>query len=177
MSGNALRRLNRVALVEEVGEVARELCERAMAGGHMSPALLDETTRLALRAELVQTAAMVTAWVAACDETAGVTRHDRPSGVEMITAERQRQIDTEGWTPEHDAAHWDDDLAMAAVCYATPPSRRPVSVQQETMRPEGWPWDLRRWKPSPDRVRELVKAGALIAAEIDRLAADGEAQA
>ena len=33
-----------------------------------------------------------------------------------------------------------------------------------------WPWDLEWFKPSPyDRIRELVKAGALIAAEIDRL--------
>jgi hypothetical protein len=33
------------------------------------------------------------------------------------------------------------------------------------------PWGESWWKPTPeDRVRELVKAGALIAAEIDRLA-------
>lgn len=33
-----------------------------------------------------------------------------------------------------------------------------------------WPWEARFWKPCPDdRARELVKAGALIAAEIDRL--------
>lgn len=33
-----------------------------------------------------------------------------------------------------------------------------------------WPWDKSWWKPTPDdRIRELIKAGALIAAEIDRL--------
>jgi hypothetical protein len=33
-----------------------------------------------------------------------------------------------------------------------------------------WPWDKGWWKPTPDnRIRELEKAGALIAAEIDRL--------
>jgi hypothetical protein len=32
-----------------------------------------------------------------------------------------------------------------------------------------WPWDQDWWKPSPDPIRNLVKAGALIAAEIDRL--------
>jgi len=31
-----------------------------------------------------------------------------------------------------------------------------------------WPWGKEWWKPS-DRRRDLVKAGALIAAEIDRL--------
>lgn len=36
--------------------------------------------------------------------------------------------------------------------------------------PELWPWDVRWWKPSPDPERNLVKAGALIAAELDRLA-------
>lgn len=41
--------------------------------------------------------------------------------------------------------------------------------------PPDWPWDLKRhWKPTPgDPVRQLVKAGALIAAEIDRRLADG----
>jgi hypothetical protein len=33
-----------------------------------------------------------------------------------------------------------------------------------------WPFFTRPWKPTPDnRIRELEKAGALIAAEIDRL--------
>jgi hypothetical protein len=36
--------------------------------------------------------------------------------------------------------------------------------------PCGWPWDAEWFRPVPkDRIRELVKAGALIAAEIDRL--------
>ena len=33
-----------------------------------------------------------------------------------------------------------------------------------------WPWPPEFWKPSDDPVRNLVKAGALIAAEIDRQA-------
>jgi hypothetical protein len=33
-----------------------------------------------------------------------------------------------------------------------------------------WPWDRAWWKPSPNnRIRDMEKAGALIAAEIDRL--------
>ena len=36
--------------------------------------------------------------------------------------------------------------------------------------PPTWPWDESWFKPTPDdRIRELVKAGALILAEIDRL--------
>ncbi len=42
------------------------------------------------------------------------------TGIELITAERKRQIEKEGWTPEHDAEHTDGSLALAAVCYAAP---------------------------------------------------------
>jgi hypothetical protein len=35
--------------------------------------------------------------------------------------------------------------------------------------PLAWPWAEKWWKPSEDQVRNLVKAGALIAAEIDRI--------
>lgn len=95
----------------------------------------------------------------------------QPSGATLIAAERQRQIDAEGWTPEHDAEHDSDDLACAAVCYATPPHLRPLSGEAPGG-PARWPWERRFWKPTPDdRVRELVKAGALVAAEIDRLQA------
>jgi hypothetical protein len=91
------------------------------------------------------------------------------NGAEMIAAERQRQINAEGWTPEHDAHHRDEELATAAACYARRPSDRPLLGGLLRLPPE-WPWGAESWKPSPDdRVRELVKAGALIAAEIDRL--------
>ena len=82
------------------------------------------------------------------------------TGVDLIADERRRQVDEEGYTAEHDAEHT-DDLALAAVSYAMPWRIRGY-------RPVLWPWDWRFWKPTPDdRVRELVKAGALIAAAID----------
>lgn len=87
------------------------------------------------------------------------------TGAELIAAERQRQIDVEGWTLEHDAEHFGEDLVWAAVTYATPPHKR-----TNFRTPPTWPWEPHFWKPTPDdRMRELVKAGALIAAEIDRL--------
>jgi len=86
-------------------------------------------------------------------------------GVSLIAAERQRQIDVEGYTVEHDAQH-PEQMARAAASYATPAADR----RMEYGVPELWPWTPDFWKPTPDdRVRELVKAGALIAAEIDRL--------
>lgn len=89
------------------------------------------------------------------------------TGIELIAQERERQISKEGWTPEHDATHTNEALAMAAACYAQPAWARVLSAIGST--PVRWPWNSDWWKPGPDRVRELVKAGALIAAEIDRL--------
>lgn len=85
-------------------------------------------------------------------------------GAELIAAERQRQVSEEGWTPDHDATHTAGELAMAAACYAWygTGGGRPVAR---------WPWDERWWKPEGGPVRNLVKAGALIAAELDRLLA------
>jgi hypothetical protein len=85
-------------------------------------------------------------------------------GVALIAAERRRQIEAEGWTPEHDDEHGDGELAAAAACYAGPA----WSLLREHEPPLMWPWDEKWWKPG-DRIRELTKAGALIAAEIDRL--------
>jgi len=89
------------------------------------------------------------------------------NGVELIAAERARQIAMEGWTPEHDDNHDNAELADAARCYI-----RQSSCPEKFTRGQSpfiWPWEACWWKPSPDPVRNLVKAGALIAAEIDRL--------
>jgi len=87
-------------------------------------------------------------------------------GVALIAAERLRQISEEGWTPEHDDHHDDSELVMAAEAYLWA-SRFPVDADHVPM-PTFWPWDVSWWKPSPDPTRNLVRAGALIAAEIDR---------
>lgn len=98
------------------------------------------------------------------------------TGIELIAEERTRQIEKEGWTPDHDSEHRNGELALAAVGYALPDaddgegSTRYGSFSDGM--PRFWPWNKQWWKPSPaNRVRELVKAGALIAAEIDRLQA------
>lgn len=86
------------------------------------------------------------------------------TGIELIAAERQRQITDEGWTAEHDDQWPYGTLAEAAACYAS------KQRTADGFSPDGWPWDEEWWKPTPlDRIRELTKAGALIAAEIDRL--------
>lgn len=96
------------------------------------------------------------------------------TGIELIAEERARQISVEGWTPEHDDKHDSGELAAAASCYARAGQFasvwRPVgAVLCLDNAADFWPWSLDWWKPSTDPVRNLVKAGALIAAEIDRL--------
>lgn len=92
------------------------------------------------------------------------------SGAELIARERARQISAEGWTPEHDDAHKDGELIAAAVSYAMPQKARDIRLNFATSLFEAfWPWDMKWWKPSDDHIRNLTKAGALIAAEIDRL--------
>ncbi len=86
-------------------------------------------------------------------------------GTELIAQERQRQIDVEGFTPEQDKKYLNGELVQAAACYAVngdydyPPDKEDYS----------WPFSAQWWKPSTDRIKNLVRAGALIAAEIDRL--------
>ena len=82
------------------------------------------------------------------------------NGADLIKQERERQIYGEGWTKEHDDKHVNNELALAAACYAVP----------DVFSQGYWPptWDL-NWYKSTTRIRDLVKAGALIAAEIDRL--------
>jgi hypothetical protein len=87
------------------------------------------------------------------------------TGIELIAAERKRQIDEEGWTAEGDDKLDHDELANAAVCYAVPEDQRDWYLLDRF-----WLFGEESYKPTPDnRIRELTKAGALIAAEIDRL--------
>jgi hypothetical protein len=93
---------------------------------------------------------------------------ERSKAAQDVLAERQRQITQEGWTPAHDDEHDQGELAMAAACYALPEEEREMHEHPEQDFPFGWPWPGHWWKPG-ERRRDLVKAGALILAEIERL--------
>jgi len=94
------------------------------------------------------------------------------TGVELIAEERKRQIEQEGWTSEHDSEHKDGELANAGAYYAMTDDMI-SNIDSEwgnDMHLHIWPFDLKWLKRTPnDRIKELQKAGALIAAEIDRL--------
>ena len=90
-------------------------------------------------------------------------------GARLIAAERQRQVEKEGWTPEHDDMHDECELSEAAKCYIIAAKKMARERPRALDMPASWPWAWHWFKPSYDPVRNLVKAGALIAAEIDRL--------
>ena len=95
----------------------------------------------------------------------------KSKALEDIAAERQRHFDVEGWTPEHDDEHKRGELAGAAACYilnnlSIDNTWLQSSVKQ--MVRELWPWAKSWWKPK-DKRSDLVRAGSLIVAEIERL--------
>lgn len=95
------------------------------------------------------------------------------TGIKLIAAERQRQVEQEGWTPEHDAQHIGGELAMAAAYYCWPGADRELC--RRLLFPDNWStrYANREGYKTPT-LRDLMKAGALIAAEIDRRLAAGE---
>lgn len=93
------------------------------------------------------------------------------TSIELIAEERQRQIEVEGYSLVDDASFYaNGELAIAASIYALPAEKRASTDTSFVPLPDQWPWDRASWKPTPElRLRELAKAGALIAAEMDRL--------
>jgi hypothetical protein len=87
--------------------------------------------------------------------------------IDEIAAERRRQIKVEGFTPEHDDGFWLRNLARAASCYAYH-AGEPALVRAIPVVPTRWPYAREWWKPTTRR-RDLIKAAALIVAEIERL--------
>lgn len=81
-----------------------------------------------------------------------------------MLAERRRQVEAEGWTPEHDDQYQHGAIALAAACYAA----NAGGIAWADPLPSFWPWMHNWWKPTTPR-RDLVKAGALILAELERL--------
>lgn len=109
------------------------------------------------------------------DAIVSILRIDSESGVGHIAIERRRQVEAKGYTPEHDDEHDLGELGLAAALYALPYD---AQIGNEKLLKQddfiglhialetgcGFYVD-----PEPDPVRRLAKAGALCAAEIDRL--------
>lgn len=112
-----------------------------------------------------------------CTGAALATTAGEANVIAEIAAERRRQVEVEGWTAEHDDEHVDGSLATVAAAYADK-NRQMTTFSTEGYDgayrdhpiPKCWPrsWQPSWWKPSTTR-RDLIKAGALIVAEIERL--------
>lgn len=96
--------------------------------------------------------------------------------IKDVINERQRQINQEFYSTENDDEYKQNELLRAAVCYAENVVRRGwvfdsnfgPDVYQEEEVPDLWPWDIDFWKPKNPR-RDLVRAAALLIAEIERI--------
>ena len=97
------------------------------------------------------------------DELLAALESNQSRGVRDVIVERRRQINIEGWSSHHDDQHSYGEMALAAGCYAMFGLCFNAGDP-----PKYWPWDKKWWKPS-DKRRNLVKAAALIIAEIERI--------
>lgn len=94
------------------------------------------------------------------------------TGIQLVAGERSRQLRVEGRKTDQDVVQWPGgELAVAAACYAVEGTHAKINyeaVSNDLL--HGWPldpfWDKRS---KHSRIRRLAIAGALIAAEIDRL--------
>lgn len=113
------------------------------------------------------------------------------TGIELIAAERARQVEREGWSAQHDDGHSKGELGAAAIAYVANGCKIQTRVKVFTephckcgargladcscalLTPDEkwvkpWPWAPTEFNPKADPLADLVRAGALIAAEIDR---------
>lgn len=93
-----------------------------------------------------------------------------PDAAVQVTAalldERRRQQEVEGWTPDHDADHQGGELARCAAAYlmAGPHDAERGHALGRSL----WEFAGKDYRPS-DLWRNLVRGGALLIAEMERL--------
>jgi hypothetical protein len=138
-------------LIQTVKQALRQTAEKAQEHGVFNMDIHSQTV-LALLDELEAAEKRIAELEA---------RAFNPAILDVI-AERQRQRSVEGWTPEHDDQYGKSQLLLASSCYLL------NTIQPFNRIPMDWPWDSSWWKPTNSR-RDLVKAGALILAEIERI--------
>lgn len=101
--------------------------------------------------------------------------NDMGDGVSIIAAERQRQVEVEGYRFAHDDQHDEGELAIAAACYAASSANSQLFIDntgagESNAMVDPWPFEKELDKRlKHNRIKKLAIAGALIAAELDRL--------
>lgn len=92
------------------------------------------------------------------------------AGLAMIMHERWGQVQERCYTPERDDGYTEAQLWNAAHAYLSTigsydMGETPTIIAKDP--PDYWPWAAEHWKPK-GAIEDLVRAGALIAAEITR---------
>ena len=101
-------------------------------------------------------------------EAGWINPDDTSKAIIDVMNERDRQWNEEGFTGEHDdAANADGQLVQAAEAYLAH-NNIPENERARVVSWSFWPWDPAWWKPK-DRRKDLVRAAALIVAEIERM--------
>ena len=86
-------------------------------------------------------------------------------GLDLISAERHEQIDVHGYDNENDDLYRDGELGECAVF---------AIIGAPEYYPSDWNERTKKKIFEKDRIGQLAVAGALIAAEIDRLLRKGD---
>lgn len=157
-------------------------CLKPLAGAHITHLVSATEQRLEVGYDGTGLAAVLAAtsacsWNCLAILAATLAGGDADAAVLMV-AERERQITGERFEPGHDEQeHPPGELARAGLAYAWDHAAEEGGREWELRRgpggkvieepPDCWPLDLDWWKPK-DRLRDLVRAGALIAADADR---------
>lgn len=104
------------------------------------------------------------------------------TGIELIAEERQRQIEVEGYSAQHDSQHKASEFAYAIIAYAEA-VKASLNCKENGINDEiyismakadmgkHFPWG--KFKTTTD-IRDLEKIGALAAALIDKLQSEKE---
>ncbi|WP_407284569.1 ead/Ea22-like family protein [Raoultella ornithinolytica] len=112
--------------------------------------------------------------IASTDMVAELESRTVTAAAADVLAERKRQVSVEGWTPSHDDTHKNNEMAFAAACYAFHAAAASWDLEDcgteydSHPAPKNWPWEPEWWKPKSARA-DLVRAGALILAELERI--------
>lgn len=103
--------------------------------------------------------------------------------IREVTLERRRQIEALHYDTTHDDRHPGGELVRAAICYASVSAMvaafrngeaRAADDTSKIAVPINWPFEPTYWRPRTMR-RNLIKAAALIIAEIERIDRMGKA--
>ena len=85
----------------------------------------------------------------------------KTTAIDLVKKEREKQISKHGYTTAHDRQHPKKAVLYGALAYLN------SVIYSPTVGTEDWPFEEESFKPEGD-IKNLVKAAAMIIAEIDK---------